>query len=120
MAKKAKPKPPKIYRALLDQNGVYQGLELVRGQARATDVIVPGDCDLEPGRYRWDGSTFLPLPKFIEAAELVEEPATLAAIAAGFNAVEEKFPGTLPAITRRWLDWFKTTVDAKGRHIGGN
>lgn len=109
----------KIHRAKLDPDGIYRGHEPVPGKAalKPDEVEVPADCDLEPGRYRWDGATFLPV-KSPEPEDVVDERHTLAAIAAGFRAIEEKQPGTLPEKTLRWLKWYGKTVDAKGAPSG--
>lgn len=105
----------KKHRAVLDPDGMYRGHEPLPGKAALNpdDVEVPPDCDLAPGRYRWDGKTFLPV-KSPEPEDVVNEHHTLVAVAAGFAAVEKALPGTLPEITLRWIDWYEKTVDAKG------
>lgn len=102
----------KKHRAILDPDGVYRGHEPFTGKLGPGDAEVPDDCDLEEGRYRWNGKTFLPIAS-PEPEDMVNELHTLAAIAAGFMAIRDA--GTpLPAITDRWLDWYVKTFDAKG------
>ena len=49
--------------AILNEQGVIVGYE------RGTDDVLSGtfvqvddECDLDPGRYYWDGDKFIPLP----------------------------------------------------------
>jgi hypothetical protein len=100
------------HRAILDPDGVYQGHEPFTGRARAADVMVPPDCDLPAGKYRWDGKTFLPI-RDAGRHDLLDEPHTLRSVANGFAAIDRKWPDLLPAETKAWLAWFKTTIDAK-------
>jgi hypothetical protein len=61
----------KLYRAKLNADGIYQGIEEVASLA-AGDVEVPGDCDLAVGEYMWDGGTFIPMIVLRHAAELTQ------------------------------------------------
>ena len=52
--------PPTTKKAVLDDDDVlvrYESHDYPEG------VDVPIECDLELGRYRWDGQKFNPLPK---------------------------------------------------------
>lgn len=118
MAKKAKKAPayPVVTFALLDDFGVLQGYDHARRSmgAPAGSVEVPDDCDLAPGRYRWDQKIgrFHPLPP---ANSLTPDiaPDALRAIWAGFKALHEN--GTpLPVQTLDWLAAYGKTIDAKG------
>ena len=104
------------HRAVLDDDGVYCGHEPVpkRYKPKPSDVMVPDDCDLEPGGYRWDGNgkCFVPI-KSPEPEDLVREPNTLRAIALGFQSLDQAGV-TLHSDTVAWVRWFKKTMDAKG------
>jgi hypothetical protein len=45
-------------KALLDAGGVLAGFSHAK---TAKGVDVPDDCDLEPGKYVWDGKCFNPI-----------------------------------------------------------
>lgn len=102
-----------LYRAKLDFDMVYWGVEQVDVLA-AADVAVPPNCDLRPGAYRWDAKAarFEPLaPSQVKKAEgaptLEQAFAELAAhIAAGQAA--------LPPRVQAWLDNYNQTVDVLG------
>ena len=52
--------------AVLDEDGVYQGMQDIPLSALTPDhVHLPDGCDLPPGRYWWDAKnkTFMPNPK---------------------------------------------------------
>ena len=61
----------KIRAARLDERGVYQGIDELDSTDELTDRHVPEitQCDLAPGKYRWDGKTFVP----IFAQQLIDE-----------------------------------------------
>ena len=101
--------------AILDDEGVYKGHKPVPEgyELQEGDVEVPEDCDLGIDKYRWDGKTFQAVPK-ATPEELVNEQHTLVAIALGFEAIRESGIVELPELTLKWLDWYKTTLDAKG------
>lgn len=102
------------HRAILDPDGVYQGHEpaLEDFEFRAGDPPpLSPDCDLAPGRYRWDGQKFLPIGE-PTGERILEQPPILRAMALGFAAIDEKDPDLLPPETKEFLRWFKTTLDA--------
>lgn len=52
--------------AVLDEDGVYQGLREIPLNDLAPDhVHLPDGCDLPPGRYKWDADVkaFMPIMK---------------------------------------------------------
>lgn len=51
-----------MFRAKLDSSGLFLGLEEV-ADLLDSDIELGEDCGLKPGKYRWDGTTFLPIPK---------------------------------------------------------
>ncbi len=96
-----------MHRAVIDKSGIYRGHKaLARGaKPKAGDVMVPDDCDLGPGKYRWDGRTFQPI--------VGVAPDLATAICEGFRAVEAQ--GTaLPDATTAWLRWWEKRIAAKG------
>lgn len=101
------------HRAILDGNGVYQGHEPLpnrRKKLRDDEVGVPADCDLEPGRYCWNGETMVPMVQQDDPEEVINQTHTLLAVACLAKAVRDHgIP--LPAITERWLAWYDKTVD---------
>lgn len=48
------PKVETSHFAKLDEAGVYWGVQTLPLPAPKDAVEVPADCDLAPGRYRWD------------------------------------------------------------------
>lgn len=102
--------------ALLDAAGVLTGFCAVPDEEWITDsgqVAVPDDCDLERGRYAWDGQAFHPIAPRDPVSD--QPPvAALRAIWLGFKAVAEAGV-TLPPDTLAWMDQFGRTLDAKGR-----
>lgn len=99
-------------KAILDPDGIYRGHEPAPPGFKpkaGEPPPLPEHPDLEEGRYRWDGETFLPV-KSPEPEDLVNERHTLVAIAQGFIAIRESGIA-LPEITNRWLDWYEKTVD---------
>jgi hypothetical protein len=108
-----KPKPALVRAARLDEHGVYQGMDdLPASELTPHHLSQISDCDLPPGGYRWDGQTFVPLPKRL-AERALKEPDTLRAIAAGLNAVRAAGIA-LPPETTAWLAWHAASFDAKG------
>lgn len=104
-----------IHCALLNEADVYLGMaDVAPDQVTDRYLTEITECDLEPGRYRWDRATgaFVPLPK-PTPDKAVQVPDTLRAIALGFCAVRDSGV-TLPEETLNWLAWYSTTVDSQG------
>lgn len=101
--------------AVLDEQGVLTGFEEIEAENHTPPpdrVEVPGGCDLVPGRYRWDGDQFVPIP-LRGGAGIPEEPNTLRAIARGFMALRDQ--GTeLPGETLDWISWYERSIDNQG------
>lgn len=101
--------------AILAADGTYLGIgdTLPADQVGPGQVAIPVDCDLAPGRYRWDAikQTFL---QIAQANPLSDQPApdALVAIALGFVATR-KGGATLPEPTLRWMDAFFTSIDVR-------
>lgn len=99
--------------AVLGAKGVLAGYE--RGlpdnyEAKAGEIAVPDDCDLLPGKYLWNGTAFIPLPRS-GSTDQAKEINVLRAIFRGFQAIEGRFPGTLPTETKDWLNQFAGSID---------
>jgi hypothetical protein len=103
--------------ARLDKNQVLVGFTEAgpkTWKTRGYQVAVPDGCDLEPGRYRWDGATFVALPP-AGGQDALEEPDAVRAIALGFAKISETVE--LPQETLDWLDHYDTSIE--GRMPGG-
>jgi hypothetical protein len=64
--------------AKLDENSIYQGIELINQKNLTKEhVEVPGDCDLKIGKYYWDTDkqTFMPTSEFIKEVIAQKETA---------------------------------------------
>jgi hypothetical protein len=108
--------------AVLDANGVLAGYERALPddyEPKANEVIVPDECDLLPGKYVWGASanagngTFIPITRGGSADE-AKQVNVLRAIFRGFQAIESRFPGTIPTETKDWMTQFASSVDNKG------
>lgn len=92
-----------MFRAKLDQSGIYLGLEQVT-EILEGDIEVDDDCGLIAGRYKWNGVTFLPLIKSQQkpSPEIPSfEEALLSLIAV--------MPSP-PAECVKWAEWYKTSI----------
>lgn len=95
-----------MFRAKLDQNGLYLGLEEV-AEILEGDIELGEDCGLKVGKYRWNGSTFIPLPKSQQKAS-PEIPSYEEALLALINVMPSP-----PTECVKWAEWYKTTVCGK-------
>jgi hypothetical protein len=116
------PEPPAMTAvALLAADGTYLGIGPVMAVAEvgADQVAIPVDCDLAPGRYRWDAgkNTFVPLGK-ASALDATPPPDALEAMAFGLLA-QWKAGTTLHDKTLRWLDAWLTGIDKMKSIDGG-
>lgn len=100
--------------AMLDKDGLLTGYKRCAKKAcktGKTQVAVPEECALEPGRYRWDDTTFVPLPPKGGEGRLLDDPPALAAIALGFLALSEGRP--LPRETTAWAKQHMESFDGR-------
>lgn len=106
MAKKTKgaAKPaPTIRVARLDRSGLLMGYEylpegsVAGGTDGMPEWVDGGDCDLKPGRYRWDphAARFEPVK-----SDKVESET---AIIEGFRHLRDVEGMTLPVVTESWI-----------------
>lgn len=67
MAKTTKQKTDQVTVAVLDADGVLTGYKQTAKPAKDA-IVVPDDCDLAPGKFRWDpnAGAFIPLRQKIE------------------------------------------------------
>lgn len=95
-----------LYRAKLDADGVYFGVEYVRELADG-DVPVDADCDLAPGKYKWnaDANRFEPLPR----GQQKSSPGAVTAERALFDLISAT--PNAPASCLAWADNYKKTFD---------
>ena len=100
--------------AVLDATGVYQGLTTISA-AQQTDahVILPADCDLRPGHYRWDPerSTFVPLQ--LSQVSVGAAGVSLEAVVAEL-AQQAIAAGSSSPLLVGYVAAFKKSVDAIG------
>lgn len=105
--------PKTVRAALLDGDGVYLGMDDIPADL-LTDRHLPevGDCDLPPGKYRWDADrkTFLPLAR---PSRDSLPPEAVRAIALGFLALSAQ-GAKLPRETQDWLKEYASSFDFKG------
>lgn len=99
------------YRAKLDNDGIYWGIEEIAA-AGAGDVEIPQDCDLKPGAYRWNkkDATFDPLPpsQVRSSADTVDFERAVYELCEGLDAAGGK---PLPALTVTWCKQYETSFD---------
>lgn len=106
MAKKTKgaaKAAPTIRVARLDRSGVLMGYEDMPKGNKATvtdgmpEWVDGGDCDLKPGRYRWNpqAGRFDPVKS--------DKVDTETAIIEGFRHLRDVEDMTLPAVTESWI-----------------
>lgn len=93
--------------AVLDEDGFFRGVTEV--PAKADGIEVPADCDLEPGRYRWDGASFVPV-RPLRSASIQDSPAADAALR-GLIEGCRKAGVILPPQTLAWARWFDKTME---------
>lgn len=95
-----------IKAALLDAQNVYLGIvEVQKDQLTSRHLPQVSECDLEPGRYRWNGKYF----ELIESTKAEPEP--------GVPGLEEVvyLLATGDAKNARvaaWCEWYRKTIDA--------
>ncbi len=106
MAKKTKgaaKSAPSIRVARLDRSGLLTGYEDIADGSKATvtdgmpEWVDGGDCDLKPGRYRWDpqAGRFDPVKSGKVDAET--------AIIEGFRHLRDVEGMALPVVTESWI-----------------
>lgn len=114
---KKKDKLAAVCVALLDENCVLTGFEMVpeaKARLGPRRIEVPPGCDLRPGCYRHRDGAFWPLPPKRSEDELRGTPDAIRAIARGFMAIRDDGRITLPPDTLAWLDFFEKSFDNKG------
>jgi hypothetical protein len=98
---------------LLDEEGVLLDVVVLRSSAELTAQHVDlrplgGDCDREPGKYRWDGTQLVPL-KHVEQRSA---PAGYSLEAAFAQLLELNPQLKQGDKTMVWLAGFRTSLDA--------
>ena len=95
--------------AKLDENNIYHGIEEIEDDAlQPHHVELPDGCDLPPGKYKWEGRTFIPITDSLRIK--INHPDALNAIAIGFISLQQDGI-LLPDETLEWLDHYITTQD---------
>lgn len=120
MAKKPKAKKRRVCLALLDDRNILRGFETrdvaadYVGEPGA--VLVPDECDLAPGKYRWNPGPgrFDPVAQEVAGGGIAApDPQALRAIWKGFRSVRAAGI-VLDPETVAWLEAYGKTLDAKG------
>ncbi len=103
-----------IWIALIDADGVLTGFDET---GKAAGVTVPVDCDLLPGKYRWDGDSFQPLLDQFSKKQIVA-PDAMTAVGRGLLAIRDgkKFDD----YTLAWLSAVEKTEGASPSSPKGN
>jgi hypothetical protein len=92
--------------AVLNQAGVLTGFSEFD---KSSGIEVPDDCDLVPGRYKWDQGLGAFIPLATGQDRVLDEPDAMRAIYLGFCAIRDG--QQLPKETLAWLDWYKQSFD---------
>jgi len=95
--------------AVINAAGVLTGFSQ---SDQSSGIEVPDDCDLTPGRYRWDDAMRAFIPITAQQDSIKQEPDAIRAIYLGFSAIRDGKP--LPQATLDWLDWYRNTFDNMG------
>ena len=97
--------------ALLDETDVFVGMVDLAEGGRLTSRHLPQvpECDLPPGRYKWNGKAFEPLP----AAQV--RPADDVPSLEEVVALLILRPND-PRLTR-WAQWYRTTIEGRGKDL---
>jgi hypothetical protein len=105
-----------VYWGMVDRDAavagdvVFRSEEIPEGDRVPGVVYLPGECDLAPGRYRWnaDSVSFDPLSNFMQRHERgapIPERALyelVRALQAGGASV--------PEYTASWADWYQQSI----------
>jgi hypothetical protein len=104
--------------AVLDSAGVLTSYEQIEDDVLedailpGSRILVPDGCDLAPGKYRWNGQTFIPIGA--NGQDMVaEELDTVRAITLALMAIRDGKP--FPPETLKWLDWYENSFDNLGK-----
>lgn len=88
------------YVAVIDDSGKLVGYDEVSAIDTRMHVEVPRECDLTPGKYRWNDR----LKRFDPIQKKAPEP--MAPIVGALIAIRDGQP--LPAVTLEFLNWWET------------
>jgi hypothetical protein len=82
----------------------------------AENQMVLPDCDLVPGRYRWDADrrAFMPISLGQPSSLIDSEHNATRAIWKGLKAIQRSGIIAFDRETVDWLEWYGKTIDAKG------
>jgi hypothetical protein len=95
--------------ALLDERGVYIGMDMVADESQLTDRHLPQitACDLPPGAYRWDAArnTFVPLQRD-RAGRPVDVPSLEEVLFELLEVAPRVMRVNLTPRLQQWVDWY--------------
>ena len=95
--------------AVIDAAKIYRGMKganasLPEGWARVDSII---SCDLEPGKYKWNGNAFIPLGHGFGKPQAGRVPDDYAV----FLAIKSMINGEpIPTEVSEWADWYEKTI----------
>ncbi len=101
--------------AVLDASGVYRGLKSIpETDLQESHVVLPPECDLRPGYYRWDatGKTFQPLPPSQVTPNVAATPSLEMVVAV--LAKEAIAAGSTSQVLVEFLEAYGKSIDAIG------
>ncbi len=106
----------KMYRAKLDADQIYWGVEAVDELADG-DVAIDPDCDLAQGKYKWNADAhptpcFEPLPKD-QRRDTPQQPLADRALYELIVSLD-KAGMKLPDYCEEWAMWYEKTLDMRG------
>lgn len=98
----------------LDADGIFVRNVALESAAEAgpLDVLAGSECDLPPGKYKWDGQTMVPLA--VTARRPAPDTPSVEEVVFQILKILEKSGQPLPARVDAWQRWFRQTTDAKG------
>lgn len=100
-----------IRAARLDAQKVFMAIEELADESQLTADHLPAikDCDLPPGKYRWDGTRFVPLPTEQQRPR-TDVPSLEEAFYALVRGIVQSGQ-QIPPRTAQWATWYRSTVD---------
>jgi hypothetical protein len=99
----------------VSKTAVIDAAKVYRGMKNDNDTIPDGwtwlegikSCDLEPGKYKWDGKSFIPIGHGFGKPEKGRIPDDYA-VFLGLKALINGEP--IPPEVTEWLDWYESNI----------
>lgn len=98
--------------AILDTNGILIGFDENPIEIKEGDVVVPENCDLTPGKYRWIGTTFWPLA----TNTMIMKEKLLRNLSECFYLLIKENPKiVIPEKMAKWINEYELILEREGR-----